>query len=286
MFEEYREKYPELYKIITNELNTNHLNHAYLIETTENAEEISKEIAKKIILYQQTEEEQQVLNKLIEENIYPDIKVISTDKQWIQKEQILEIQEEFKNKSIYNNKRIYIILEADKLNKSSANTLLKFLEEPNDDIIAILMTTNIYSVIETIVSRCQTIKIKKDNQQEIDVEMKNIALKFITIVEKYQEKAIAHIQEIPELFEMTRDDLVNFLQYLIYFYEDVLHSFLELVITYYKSEIKKVEEIKDNNTIDKINQKIQAIDYCINKIKYNTNIKLIMDKLILLMNKK
>ena len=50
--------------------------------------------------------------------------------------------------------------EADKLNMSSANTILKFLEEPEDDIVAILVANNRYAVIETILSRCQVLSLK------------------------------------------------------------------------------------------------------------------------------
>ena len=44
----------------------------------------------------------------------------------------------------------------------SANTILKFLEEPEDDIIAFLVTDNRYHVIDTILSRCQILTLKDD----------------------------------------------------------------------------------------------------------------------------
>ena len=56
-------------------------------------------------------------------------------------------------------KRIYIIKECDKMNLQTANSILKFLEEPADNIIAILMTNNISKLLETIVSRCQLIRL-------------------------------------------------------------------------------------------------------------------------------
>ena len=68
----------------------------------------------------------------------------------IQKEQVTNLKNEFKIKSAFNNKRIYIIKNAENLNKSSANTMLKFLEEPEDNIIALLITNNKTKVLETI----------------------------------------------------------------------------------------------------------------------------------------
>ena len=63
---------------------------------------------------------------------------------WIKKEQLLELQEEFMTKGLLTSKKIYIITDATKLNTSSANSILKFLEEPADNIIAILLADNIH----------------------------------------------------------------------------------------------------------------------------------------------
>ena len=41
----------------------------------------------------------------------------------------------------------------------ASNSMLKFLEEPEDGIIAILMTNNINNVLSTIISRCKVIKL-------------------------------------------------------------------------------------------------------------------------------
>ena len=70
---------------------------------------------------------------------YPEIKIIEPDGMWIKKEQLMELQEEFNKTAIEGSKRIYTILECEKLNKQAANSILKFLEEPNDDIIALLV---------------------------------------------------------------------------------------------------------------------------------------------------
>ena len=51
-----------------------------------------------------------------------------------------------KRRSQYEKERYeYIIKNAERLNPSSANTILKFLEEPEDNIIAILLTNNRYN---------------------------------------------------------------------------------------------------------------------------------------------
>ena len=52
----------------------------------------------------------------------------------------------------------YIIKEADKLNSTSANILLKFLEEPDTRTLAFFVTKNSKNVLSTIKSRCQLLK--------------------------------------------------------------------------------------------------------------------------------
>ena len=100
---------------------------------------------------------------LIDNNNYPDIKIIEPIGNTIKKSQMLDLQKEYSNKSLLNSKRIYIIKDAEKLNPASANTMLKFLEEPEDNIVAILVTNNRYHIINTIISRCQILTLKENN---------------------------------------------------------------------------------------------------------------------------
>ena len=52
-------------------------------------------------------------------------------------------------------RKIYIISRADRMNVAAANTLLKFLEEPEGEVTAILLTDSYQSILPTIQSRCQ-----------------------------------------------------------------------------------------------------------------------------------
>ena len=79
--------------------------------------------------------------KTIEE--YTELKIVKPNGQFIKKEQLLELQNSVLNKPVEANKIIYIIKNAERLNSSSANSILKFLEEPEDNIIAILLTDNL-----------------------------------------------------------------------------------------------------------------------------------------------
>ena len=113
---------------------------------------------------------------LVDSDNYPDLYIIEGDDTTIKKEQIVKLEDEFKNTSLLKNKRIYIIKESEKMNDSSSNTLLKFLEEPNDNIVAILLTKDRYKLLPTIISRCQIISLKSNN---IVVDDSNMYLNLI-----------------------------------------------------------------------------------------------------------
>lgn len=165
MVDSYSDNLSVLEHIIIN----NRLPHAILLEVDDCNESLTtvKNIAK-LILCNNKEKSLDGLKcskcnicNLIDNDNYPDLKIISSDGNWIKKQQLLDLQADFNNKSMLDNKRIYVINEADKLNTSSSNSLLKFLEEPEDDIIAILLTTNRYLLLDTIISRCQIFNLKK-----------------------------------------------------------------------------------------------------------------------------
>jgi DNA polymerase-3 subunit delta' len=64
--------------------------------------------------------------------------------------------------------RVFIIEEADKLNESASNALLKTLEEPHPTSHQILITSRPASLLPTIRSRCQTIRFAPLAASEIE----------------------------------------------------------------------------------------------------------------------
>lgn len=168
----------EFFDFIINEINNKKLSHAYLIETYDykNINNLVNELLKFLLCSDKIKnhDENCKLCHLIDEKEYPDIKYIIPDGASIKKEQLLNLMDEFKNKSMYNNKQIYIIEDATKLNQSSANTMLKFLEEPEENIIAILIASSRYKVIDTILSRCQVISLKKMDEEFFDDDILNL----------------------------------------------------------------------------------------------------------------
>lgn len=65
----------------------------------------------------------------IEKKEHPDVLVIEPEGQTIKVDQIRRLQTEF-SRSGYESRKKFLIKEAEKMNSSAANSLLKFLEEP------------------------------------------------------------------------------------------------------------------------------------------------------------
>lgn len=71
--------------------------------------------------------------------------------------------------------KIYIIDEVHMLTNHAFNALLKTLEEPPENVIFILATTEPQKVLETITSRCQRFDFRRITTDDIIVHLKNIA---------------------------------------------------------------------------------------------------------------
>lgn len=146
---------------------SNKLSHAYLIEMEDSSTEFPLVLLfVKMILCPLEINKCDKLDcskcnvcRLIDEKNFPDFEIIEADGNQIKKNQLLELKDEFQKTSLIGKRRVYVIKDAEKLNPSSANTILKFLEEPEENIIAILLTRNRYQVLDTILSRCQILAL-------------------------------------------------------------------------------------------------------------------------------
>ena len=91
--------------------------------------------------------------------------------------------------------KIYIIDEAHMLSSSAWNAFLKTLEEPPENVIFILATTEIQKVPLTILSRCQRFDFCRINKDEITKHLEKICEKENI---KYEEDAIKEISNISD----------------------------------------------------------------------------------------
>lgn len=165
-------------ELIKKTFNENKNSHAFLMET-DNINLCLNDI-KKIIF--------DINNKHFLENIenLPDLMIIEPDGKEIKREQVTEIVDNFKTYPVELKHRYYIVLNSDAMNKSAANTILKFLEEPENSIVGFFITKNKSAMINTIVSRCQHFKLIYNEMNSLDEEKINKFLNGMNYKEFYK----------------------------------------------------------------------------------------------------
>lgn len=101
---------------------------------------------------------------------FPDFSLVQPDGQFVKIDQIKEALKWLHLRSASGNHRILGIIEAERMNKESANAFLKMLEEPPPQTLIILLAEHPHQLLETLVSRCQLIRfqpLKKAHVQHI-----------------------------------------------------------------------------------------------------------------------
>ncbi|MFD0962150.1 DNA polymerase III subunit delta' [Paenibacillus chungangensis] len=84
-----------------------------------------------------------------------ELKQIAPDGASIKIEQIRELQRSFAYRNSGAKRMVYIMERAETMTLAAANSLLKFLEEPQSPVVAILITDNGQAILPTIRSRTQ-----------------------------------------------------------------------------------------------------------------------------------
>ncbi|MCI4444908.1 MAG: DNA polymerase III subunit delta' [Candidatus Aminicenantes bacterium] len=106
----------------------------------------------------------------IERGQHPNVRLIQREKgrEQIVKEQIDEINYVSQMRPWGKGKLVFIINEAERMNETVANSLLKALEEPGPSVYFILITEDLQLILPTIRSRCQVLKFKAISQEDIE----------------------------------------------------------------------------------------------------------------------
>jgi DNA polymerase-3 subunit delta' len=162
-WEEISIQQPVVTRMLTNSIKKNRLAHAYLLEGNRGTgkKEIAKFLAKTLFckdIQGEFNPCQACINcRRIQSGNHPDVHLIEPEGLSIKKQQIQLLQEEFSKTGVESKQKFFIINHADKMTINAANSLLKFLEEPNQGTTAVLLTEQINKMIDTIISRCQTL---------------------------------------------------------------------------------------------------------------------------------
>lgn len=316
MLEKYKVEEPFLYKLLNKAKENKTLSHAYLVDTSNSSSkcdfaiEFSKLFLCPSINNDNRCDECSICSRINNKN-FNELNIINPDGLWIKKEQLRNLKAEYSKTSLESKNRVYIINECEKMNNHASNSLLKFLEEPEQGIFAILLTDYPDRILETIKSRCQLIKLRGDkfnnlkkyetvknqsllkililtfNSEEIDEILKNekylnileLALKIIESIETNSDYVLIHINKLNLLLE-DKKKLGFFLDTMLFFYKDVINLKNGCNVEIYNKYIEELTKIEKLNTEENLISTIKIIVDMKENINYNMNNKLLIDKLV------
>lgn len=201
--------------------------------------------------------------------------------------------------------KIYVIDGADNMTEEAANCLLKTLEEPPKDAVLVLLASNMFRLMPTIISRCQKVtfypldegSVKKELIQRYGLDEKKALCvsRFAEgslgkAIETFEEDAFAKRDKVVDefvshkrlgyediwLYEEPRDRVNDILNTLAVYFRDLLVFNLsksaDLLVN-----LDKADEIARNSkdySVERLEEIIEAIAATQEQIKRNANIKI------------
>ena len=267
----------EDFKKIINQINF--FSHAYILSTNNLQETLKYALifARTIILENiKDEQEKEDISYKIEKNIFDDLYIVNPDTLGINNEEIEKLLKYMETKSIREDgRRVYIINGIERITRDISNKILKFLEEPEEGIYAILITGNIDKVLPTITSRAQIINITLEKEPENIENIENVQIFLNNILVK-KERTIAYTNEILRDIISNREEIYNFFEVIENIVSNAINKKNNLIT---KKEYENIELDKLNveiliNILD-ITNKLKQL------IKKNININLLLDRYII-----
>lgn len=180
----------------------NKLSHCYLFYGNYGIGKslIAKEFAKQIL---KTDE----LNNCLE---YKYITRLDNKKDILVEQVREEILKDIYIKPLNGDKKVYIIDNAESLNESSSNALLKTLEEPPEYVVILMITSNISEMLPTILSRANKIYFSDIDKEELALYIKR---EYDVVLKKeildFTEGSMSIIKDIIENNRIETFDLVD-----------------------------------------------------------------------------
>lgn len=213
--------------------------------------------------------------------------------------------------------KIYIINEAEKMTPQAQNALLKTLEEPPAYAVIILLTTNVNSLLQTILSRCVILHMKpvsddlvKDflmTQMQVPDYKAEVCAAFARgnigkakhlasseDFEKLKEEALAllkyvHEMDITEMIAAIKKiseyklDIEDYMDILTIWYRDVLlfKATNDANSLVFREEIQNIRRVAGRTSYEGIETVIQALSTARSRLNANVNFDLTMELLLL-----
>lgn len=226
----------------------------------------------------------------------------------IKKDEILDLQEEFSKTSLAEKERFFIIDGIENISTQAANSLLKFLEEPNSKYsYGFLLSENINMVLDTIISRAIVINLGYNNKELVIKELiekellinhaillkelssdinyllflnneasflklKDLFYNTVSALNLNSSLLLSLINEID--FELNIEIFQNYFNFLLLFFKDVLNMQLKINKVNFVNLDSEIKNISKTIKKEKIYLIIEEIYKFNKKINFGINLKL------------
>ncbi len=256
--------------------------------------------------------------RLWEENTNPDFYISESEGSSIAVNDIRDMQNDIIIKPLYSNRKVYLIVDGEKMTVQAQNCLLKTLEEPPAYAVIILTTSNYDALLDTVCSRCTNYSFEKNTQQEVckilesklgrecnDLEFiiqysdgiigtaLELAMsdEFIPLREKTIETMLKlettanskKFLDICEFFMENKDNMDKVLNIMLLVYRDLIVLLADgkenMLINSDKKN--KMISVANRYTLEKLIENIRIIEFIRRSIKQNANYQLAIETMII-----
>lgn len=213
--------------------------------------------------------------------------------------------------------KIYIINEAEKMTPQAQNAILKTLEEPPEYAVILLLTTNVNTLLPTILSRCVVLNMKPvadelvkkylmeqlqvpDYKAEVCVafargnigkaralasseDFENVKSEALSLLKYIKDMELNEIIEAIKKITEYKLEINDYLDILAIWYRDVLlfKATNDVNHLVFREEIQSLRKIAQRSSYEGIEKIIEALDTAKHRLDANVNFELTMELLML-----
>lgn len=247
---------------------------------------------------------------------HPDYIYIVPKGRSIKIDQIRQLRQDIAIKPYQEGRKVYMIDDAHTMTQQAQNALLKTLEEPPAYATLILGTDNIHALLPTIISRCQTIPIRRLSSGDICTILRDRGLSTdeadvfahmsagipgraieISLDERFKVLREGTIDYLDKLFSMdrgellrstdlfmdNREDIDTILDILVVFMRDVL-IYVETgdaVLIMNRDKLSIIDQYSKALTRRQVRNSIENIETARKMLDNNANYQLTIENMLL-----
>jgi len=234
-------------KILKNALQSSNVAHAYLFHGQESIgkKQIAIELAKSLNCASPAKGDacdECTSCRKIENKIHPDfffvepIKNTPTAREAVIKiEAIRELQRKLAFHPYEGKVKVAIIDNADLMNLQAANSFLKTLEEPPSATILILISSNPFKLLPTLISRCQTIQFQPLTHENIKKILKEIMTEQMIENDTLAFRTLRSRGSVKKALAEDIENIVNIRKEIVNLLETISFDRMDVVFSHAKS---------------------------------------------------